>query len=104
MQNQLTRFPVVTICGSMRYQGEMIEAAKTLTGNGYIVLMPFVADYIGDAEADEKKQMLDDMHLVKIAMSEAIYVVGNHRGKSTQREIQYAMDNEKEIRNWETLH
>ena len=96
-------FPVITICGSMRYQGEMSEAAKVLTTNGYIVLMPFVADYVGSKDADERKEMLDRMHLAKIDMSVAIYVVGDHRGESTIREIQYAMDHEIEIRNWETL-
>lgn len=97
-------FPVITICGSMRYQGEMVEAAKVLTTNGYIVLMPFVADYIGSlGRFSQRKEMLDRMHLAKIDMSVAIYVVGEHRGESTIREIQYAMDHEIEIRNWEAL-
>jgi len=98
-----TQFPVVTICGSMRYQGEMMEAAKVLTGSGFIVLMPFVADYTNSKEADARKLMLDEMHLTKISMSEAIYVVGEHHGKSTMAEIQYAMDHEIEIRNWPML-
>jgi hypothetical protein len=97
-------YPVITICGSMRYQAEMLEAAKILTGNGYIVLMPFVADYMSGKVADAKKAMLDDMHYAKIDMSVAIYVVGDHRGESTIREIQYAINQEVEVRNWETLH
>jgi hypothetical protein len=98
-----TDFPVVTICGSMRYQEEMMEAAKILTGSGHIVLMPFVADYVDGKEADARKLMLDEMHLTKISMSEAIYVVGDHRGESTLAEMQYALDHEVEIRNWPKL-
>lgn len=98
-----TQFPVVTICGSMRYEGEMAEAARVLTGSGFIVLMPFVTDHFHSKEAEARKLMLDEMHLTKISMSEAIYVVGEHRGESTTREIQYAMDHEIEIRNWPRL-
>jgi len=95
-----TQFPVVAICGSMRYFDDMLILAKTLTGQGFIVLMPFVADYIGGKPADEMKEMLDDMHFTKISMSQAIYVVGSHRGESTCQEIDYAKDHGIEVRYW----
>lgn len=83
-------FEIVTICGSMRHYEQMLVLAQELTGDGYIVLMPFVADYVGDKPSDATKVMLDEMHLAKMGMSNAVYVVGMHRGESTKREIQWA--------------
>lgn len=82
-------FGIATICGSMRYYEQMLILARELTGDGLIVLMPHVTSYVGVA-SDETKQMLDRMHFAKIAMSNAVYVVGSHRGESTSREIEYA--------------
>jgi hypothetical protein len=90
-------FPVVTICGSMRYFTRMIEVAGQLTRDQAIVLMPFVGDYVGGKDPDDVKHMLDEMHRVKIDMSEAIYVIGEHIGESTQSEIRYATETGKTI-------
>jgi hypothetical protein len=48
---------------------------------------------------DEVKGMLDDMHLQKIDMAEAIYVINRNGyiGSSTAREITYAKTQGKEI-------
>jgi hypothetical protein len=106
-------FPVTTICGSMRYFDRMMEIAHELTEAGWIVLMPLV-HVIGPEQQEESsgiayvhpsfvsfssllKKMLDEMHLVKIDMSEAIHVVGEYRGKSTTREIAYAMEHDKKV-------
>lgn len=83
-------FRIVTICGSMRYSQQMIKLAIELSMNGDIVLMPFVSNWAGGKPADETKHMLDRMHLVKIDMSDCIYVVGSYRGESTTREMEYA--------------
>jgi hypothetical protein len=85
-----TQFPVACICGSMRYWNKMLEHAQRLTADGWIVLMPFVADYTGGKPADETKEMLDDMHRTKISKSDRVYVIGLHIGESTSREIDYA--------------
>lgn len=85
-----TRFAVITICGSMRYYREMIKAAEQLTSFEYVVLMPFVSDYMGGVSADERKKMLDEMHKQKIDMADSILVIGEHRGDSTLTEINYA--------------
>jgi hypothetical protein len=83
-------YPVATICGSLRYFDEMIKHAQRLTRQGWIVLMPFVADYVGGAPSDNQKKMLDDMHRAKIDMSDQVYVIGSHIGESTRGEIEYA--------------
>lgn len=82
------RFPVVTICGSMRYYDDMLIVASELTSKGYIVLMPFVKKGEGSTDVE----MLDLMHLHKIDMSSDIYVVGSHIGESTTAEIKYAKE------------
>ena len=91
-------FEVVTICGSMRYFDRMIEVANTLSAEGKIVLMPFVAVIKPeDQENNPLKKMLDRMHFAKIDMSSAIVVVGDYTGFSTNREIEYAESTGKEI-------
>lgn len=90
-------FEIATICGSMRYQEQMLILAKELTADGIIVLMPFVADYVNAKQSDARKQMLDVMHIAKMGMSNSIYVVGSHIGESTQREINWAADHELPI-------
>lgn len=90
MNDRYSRYPVVTICGSMRYYAEMLTTAQRLTANGNIVLMPHVADYVNGAEEDEQKKMLDDMHFAKIDMSDKILVIGAHIEDSTRREIEHA--------------
>jgi hypothetical protein len=97
----MSEYPVVTICGSMRYYQQMVKAAEHLTGNGYIVLMPFVAAYSHGEPSDARKKMLDDMHKKKIDMSETIMIIGTHRGESTVSEIQYAVSLGKAIMTWE---
>lgn len=79
-------FPVVTICGSMRYYARMLQAAAHWTEDGYIVLMPFTVV----EETAEIKPLLDAMHFQKIRMSSSIIVVGEHIGESTSKEIAYA--------------
>jgi hypothetical protein len=91
------QFPVVTICGSMRYWDDMLQLAVHLTVTGHIVLMPYVSDYVGAKPPDETKKMLDQMHLAKIDMAGAVYIVGSHIGESTQSELEYAERHGKRI-------
>lgn len=91
-----TQYPIVTICGSMRFSTRMLEVATDYTRNGWVVLMPFVVTESGQP----LKKMLDDMHFTKISMSEMIVVVNydprvmpaRYIGDSTSREIKYAED------------
>lgn len=91
------KYPVVTVCGSMRYWDDMLQLAVHLTVTGHIVIMPFVSDYVGGKPADTTKAMLDDMHLAKIDMADDVYVVGEHIGESTRAEIEYAEKHGKSI-------
>jgi hypothetical protein len=93
-------FPVATICGSMRFYDRMIKVAERLTGQGTVVLMPFVT--VDEAsQGDDFKVMLDAMHRRKIDMSSHIVVVTDpesvYVGESTNNEIQYAATTGKRI-------
>ena len=94
-------FKICTICGSMKFYPAMLDAAQRLSKEGIIVLMPFVTFTGEEEQSSEQKAMLDEMHFVKIAMSEEICVVTNtdgYTGLSTQKEMTHALMNRKGIR------
>lgn len=80
------------ICGSTRFKDEIIEANKRLTLQGYLVLAPGVFIHSGDTISEREKEELDKLHLVKIQVSNLIYVVNvdGYIGDSTKNEIEYA--------------
>lgn len=97
-------FPVVTLCGSLRFWDTMIEVAQRLTGQGFIVLAPFI-HLKGDEQRSDLKAMLDIMHYTKIDMSDQVYIVNvdNYIGESTRREIEYARRARKLVRYHELM-
>ena len=64
-----------------------MEAQKLQTLEGYIAISVGLFGHSGDEEVwgEGVKEMLDDMHLNKIEMSDEIYVVnsGGHIGERT---------------------
>jgi len=97
----LKKFDVITLCGSTKFKEDYIRVQKELTLKGYIVITVGLFGHLGDKEAWESsnKQMLDKMHLRKIDMSKAIYVINkdNYIGSSTSNEIAYAKSTGKLI-------
>lgn len=84
---------IITLCGSTRFKDLFLEAARDLTLQGWIVLMPGVFGHADNFEWTEKqKQNLDELHLEKIRMSNAVFLLnkGGYIGESTRREIEYA--------------
>lgn len=95
----MSRPPVVTICGSMRFFDAMLGIASKLTSSGEIVLAPFpVVQPENQSTAAEVQ--LDELHFRKIWMSDSIAVVtrDGYIGTSTNREIEYAESRGKTIR------
>ncbi|WP_053208300.1 hypothetical protein [Jiangella muralis] len=95
-----TRKPlVVTICGSTRFRDEIAAATRHATLAGAIVLAPGVFAHAGDEITDQQKERLDRLHLHKIDLSDAIFVVnpGGYIGESTRAEIQYAKHTGKKV-------
>lgn len=85
-------FPTITLCGSMRFYPEILEAAAMLSRAGAIVLAPFCAFKPGEEQLGADKLMLDRMHFAKIDMSSAILIIAKdgYIGESTERERVYA--------------
>ncbi len=97
------RYPVITLCGSTKFKDDFIRVQRELTLKGYVVISVGLFGH-ADGEyrtvlTEEVKEMLDDMHMQKIDMAEAIYVVnpGGYIGSSTRKEIEYAKAQGKEI-------
>lgn len=101
-------YEIVTLCGSTRFKDEFLNAQKKLTLEGKIVLTVGLFGHSGDSEVWEgmeegtlsrTKEMLDDMHLRKIDLSDSILVInkGGYIGESTRREIEYALSKGKSV-------
>ncbi len=97
------RNKIVTICGSMKFQKQMLEVAERLElENGYIVIQCIYSDK-GRKLNLHDIQILSELHYKKIDISDAIYVVniGGYIGQSTKSEIEYARSLNKEVIFWE---
>ncbi len=97
----ITKYPIITLCGSTRFKEQFLEAQKRLTLEGNIVISVGLFGHSGDDEVwtPGMKEMLDDMHKRKIDLADAIYVinVGGYIGTSTRSEIEYAKAAGKEV-------
>ncbi len=90
---------VITICGSMRYSKEMMKISEQLElKKGYAVIQ-CVYNIEGLKYEGVDTSSLDKIHRKKIDISDAIYVVNidGYIGNSTKNEIEYAINNGKEI-------
>ena len=87
---------VVTICGSMRFQKQMKEIAAQLElEQNYCVIQTVDFPSLNKDEAEK----IGLIHLKKIDISDAIYVVNidGYIGESVKREIAYAKAHGKEV-------
>ena len=88
-----------TLCGSMRFEKEMQEAAYYLeTQKGYNILQ-CIYTLAGTKPTTEELQALELAHYQKIDMSDGIYVlnIGGYIGQSVRTEIDYAQRHGKEV-------
>lgn len=94
---------IITLSGSMKNWEDFIKVATKLSMNGHIVLMTF-KDPREKNLSTEVKTMYDEVHLYKIDMSDEIYVINTegYIGKSTTRDIRYAIEKGKEVTFHET--
>lgn len=92
---------VITLCGSTKFQKAFHEWNARLTLEGHVVLSVGVFGHSSQVPITEaQKQLLDEVHLAKIDLSDEIFVldVDGYIGKSTQNEIAYATSQGKGIR------
>lgn len=90
---------IITLCGSIKFQKEMMIAAEKLALKGNCILTP-TYPVIENLEITEKQtSMLKEAHFKRIELSDAIFVVNvnGYIGNSTKLEIEYAKKLGKEI-------
>lgn len=91
---------IITICGSLKFQKEMIEIAEKMELKGNVVItVIYPARENKDAYTKEEFIMFDKMHKEKIKISNAILVVDKdgYIGSGTKDEIEFAKSLNKEV-------
>lgn len=90
---------IVTLCGSLKFQKEMMTVAEKMTLEGYCILTPVYS--VSEKIYITKKQLINlkEAHFKRIELSDAILVVNinNYIGDSTNLEIDYAKKLGKKI-------
>ena len=95
------KYKVITLCGSTKFKDAFMEAQKSLTLRGYIVISVGVFSHEDDEIINNDTiAMLDDMHKRKIDMADEIFVinVGGYIRSSTKSEIEYAIAHGKPVK------
>ena len=90
---------IITICGSLKFQKEMMIITEKMALEGYCILTPVYPVLNNDERTEEQILKLKEEHLKKIELSNSILVVNvnNYIGTSTKMEIDYANKLGKEI-------
>lgn len=90
---------IITICGSLKFQKEMMEIAQKLALNGNCILTPIYPVLEDFKISKEQIENLKKAHFKRIELSDAIFVinVNNYIGDSTNLEIEYAKSLGKEV-------
>lgn len=96
---------IIVLCGSTRFKDEFARVNRAFTMTGAIVLAPGVFGHSGDPLADGVKARLDELHLRKIDLADAVFVVNptseehpnGYIGESTRNEIAYARKHGKPV-------
>lgn len=91
---------IITLCGSTKNESLFHELNSKLTLAGAVVFSCGVFGHTrGVKLTAPQKEQLDQIHLNKILMSDAIYVINKdgYIGESTRNEISFARAEGKEI-------
>ena len=90
---------VITLCGSLKFQKEMMIIAEKKALKGDCILTPVYPIIENIGRTEDQLIKLKDAHFKKIELSDAILVVNvnNYIGTSTNLEIEYAKKLGKEI-------
>lgn len=90
---------IIAICGSLKFQKDMMEIAEKMALDGNCVLTP-VYPVSKDCERTTRQlENLKEEHLKRIELADTILVLNikNYIGNSTSFEIEYAKKLGKEI-------
>lgn len=90
---------IITLCGSMKFQKEMMEIAQKLSLEGKCVLTPVYQVLKNNKITEEQLIKLKQAHFKRIELSDTILVinVNNYIGNSTDLEIEYAKELGKKV-------
>ena len=90
---------IITLCGSLKFQKEMMTVAEKMALEGYCILTPVYPVLENRKATEEQLIKLKEAHFKRIKLSDAILVVNinNYIGESTKLEIEYAKSLKKEI-------
>lgn len=90
---------IITLCGSLRFQREMMTIAEKMALKGHCILTPVYSVSKNIDRTKEQLINLKEAHLKRIELFDAILVVNvnNYIGNSTNFEIDYAKKLGKEI-------
>lgn len=90
----------ITLCGSTKYPELFALWNRKLSLAGTAVFSVGVfSQREGLTLSEQQKKLLDEVHKYKISLSDAIFVLNKdgYIGNSTRNEINYAIENKKEI-------
>ena len=89
----------ITLCGSLKYQKEMMIIAEKMALEGNCILTPVYPIFKNIERTEEQLIKLKEAHFKRIELSDAILVINinNYIGNSTKLEIEYAKKIGKEI-------
>ena len=90
---------VITLCGSLKFQKDMMIVAEKMALEGNCILTPVYPILENCERTDEQLEKFKQAHFKRIELSDAILVinVNNYIGNSTNLEIEYAKKLEKKI-------
>lgn len=90
---------IITLCGSLKFQKEMMIVAEKMALKGNCILTPVYPVSENIARNEEQLIKLKEAHFKRIELSDAILVVNvnNYIGNSTNLEIDYAKKLGKEM-------
>lgn len=93
------RVKVITLCGSLKFQKEMMMVAEVMALEGNCILTPVYPIIENCERTEEQLEKLKKAHFKRIELSDAILVIDidGYIGYSTNLEIEYARKLEKEI-------
>ena len=88
---------VITICGSLKFQDEIMKVAEKMALDGNCILTSTYPVLENIQITEEQLTKLKESHFKRIELSDAILVVNinNYIGNSTTLEIEYAKKIEK---------
>ena len=90
---------IITLCGSLKFQKEMMIIAEKMALEGNCILTPVYPIIKNCERTDEQLKKLKKTHFKRIELSDAILVINknNYIGDSTKLEIEYAKKLGKKI-------